>query len=80
MLVGIGLIGTLTATVASVFVKEHTDDTKAAFTQGHDDLRVQIDLIRDSLRDIEHRLGATDDEESALVAEAAAEAATEEST
>ena len=28
MLVGIGLIGVLTATVASVFIKEHTDANK----------------------------------------------------
>ncbi len=29
MLVGIGLIGTLTATVASYFVQEKTDETEA---------------------------------------------------
>lgn len=80
MLVGIGLIGTLTATVASVFVKEHTDDTRAAVAKGHEDLRVQIDLIRDSLRDIELRLGATATDEDALVAEAETEAAAEEGT
>src|SRR5208282_3565148 len=31
MLVGIGLIGVLTDTVASVFIKEHTDSTKEEF-------------------------------------------------
>ncbi|MGH3155876.1 MAG: potassium channel family protein, partial [Streptosporangiaceae bacterium] len=31
MLVGIGLIGVLTATVASVFMKEHTDSTKEEY-------------------------------------------------
>lgn len=62
MLVGIGLIGTLTATVASVFVKEHTDATKAEMRSGHDDLTEQITLISNQLLDIERRLGATPSE------------------
>ena len=34
MLVGIGLIGVLTATVASVFVKEHTDANRQEYQEG----------------------------------------------
>jgi voltage-gated potassium channel len=34
MLVGIGLIGVLTATAASVFIKEHTDATKEQLKKG----------------------------------------------
>jgi voltage-gated potassium channel len=59
MLVGIGLIGVLTATVASVFVKEHTDANKEEYKRGHADLSGQIALISARLSDIEHRLGAS---------------------
>jgi voltage-gated potassium channel len=38
MLVGIGLIGVLTATVASFFVQEHTDANKAQLQAAHEDL------------------------------------------
>ncbi|MFZ0667431.1 MAG: ion channel, partial [Acidimicrobiales bacterium] len=38
MLVGIGLIGTLTATVASLFIKEHADANKEELKQSHADL------------------------------------------
>ena len=45
MLVGIGLIGVLTATVASVFIKEHTDANKEEFKKGHADLGQQLSVI-----------------------------------
>jgi voltage-gated potassium channel len=57
MLLGIGLIGVLTATVASVFVKEHTDANKEEFRKGHADLGKQLSEISDRLADVEHRLG-----------------------
>jgi voltage-gated potassium channel len=75
MLVGIGLIGTLTATVASVFIKEHTDDTKAEFKKGHADLGQQLSVISDRLADVERRLGASSAEVAAVDATAGAEAA-----
>ena len=59
MLVGIGLIGVLTATVASVFIKEHTDANKEEFRKGHRDLGQQLSVISDRLADVERRLGAT---------------------
>jgi voltage-gated potassium channel len=59
MLVGIGLIGVLTATVASVFIKEHTDANKEEFKKGHADLGQRLSVISDRLADVEHRLGAT---------------------
>jgi voltage-gated potassium channel len=59
MLVGIGLIGVLTATVASVFIKEHTDANKEEFKKGHADLGQQLSVISDRLADVERRLGAT---------------------
>ncbi|HEX3793783.1 MAG TPA: ion channel [Acidimicrobiales bacterium] len=49
MMVGIGLIGVLTATVASFFVQEHTDANKAQLQAAHEDLG-------DRLRDIDARL------------------------
>ena len=77
MLLGIGLIGVLTATVASVFIKEHTDATKEEFKKGHADLGQQLAVISDRLADVERRLGATPTEMVALDATAAAEAASE---
>ncbi len=76
MLVGIGLIGVLTATVASVFIKEHTDANKETFKQGHADLGQQLAEIRDRLADVEMRLGATPADVAAVdaVADAGAEA------
>lgn len=65
MLVGIGLIGVLTATVASVFIKEHTDATKEEYKKGHADLGEQLAVIRDRLVDIERRLGAAPAEQTA---------------
>jgi voltage-gated potassium channel len=59
MLLGIGLIGVLTATVASVFVKEHTDANKEEFKKGHADIGKQLSEISDRLADVERRLGAT---------------------
>ncbi len=76
MLVGIGLIGVLTATVASVFIKEHTDANKEEFKKGHADLGQQLSVISDRLADVEHRLGATTAEVAAVDAVADAEAAT----
>jgi voltage-gated potassium channel len=75
MLVGIGLIGVLTATVASVFVKEHTDANKEEFKKGHADLGQQLSVISDRLADVERRLGATPAEVATVDATADAEAA-----
>jgi voltage-gated potassium channel len=74
MLLGIGLIGVLTATVASVFVKEHTDASKEEFRKGHADLGKQLSEISDRLADVERRLGATPAELAAVDAHADAEA------
>ena len=59
MLVGIGLIGVLTATVASAFIKEHTDANKAEFKKGHADLGQQLAVISDRLAAVEGFLGVT---------------------
>ena len=75
MLVGIGLIGVLTATVASVFIKEHTDANKEEFKRGHADLGQQLSVISDRLADVERRLGAKPAEVAAVGAAADAEAA-----
>ena len=75
MLVGIGLIGVLTATVASVFIKEHTDASKEEFKKGHADLGQQLTLIGNRLADVERRLGATETDVAAVDAAAEAEAA-----
>ena len=74
MLVGIGLIGVLTATVASVFIKEHTDANKEEFKKGHADLGQQLSVISDRLADVERRLGATPADVAAVDATAVAEA------
>jgi voltage-gated potassium channel len=74
MLVGIGLIGVLTATVASVFVKEHTDANKEEFRKGHADLGQRLSEISDRLADVERRLGATSVEVAAVDAAADAKA------
>jgi voltage-gated potassium channel len=76
MLVGIGLIGVLTATVASVFIKEHTDATKEEFKQGHADLGQQLAVISDRLAGVERRLGTTPTDLAAVDAAADAEATT----
>ncbi|MGO9344125.1 MAG: ion channel [Acidimicrobiales bacterium] len=75
MLLGIGLIGVLTATVASVFVKEHTDANKEELKKSHADLGQQLAVISDRLADVERRLGATPDELTRVDTAAAAEAA-----
>jgi voltage-gated potassium channel len=77
MLVGIGLIGVLTATVASVFIKEHTDANKQEFRKGHADLGQRLSVISDRLADVERRLGATPADIAALDAVADAEVTTE---
>ena len=59
MLVGIGLIGVLTATVASVFMQEHTDANRDEIQKGHLDLGQQLSVIGERLTDVERRLGAT---------------------
>ncbi len=74
MLVGIGLIGVLTATVASVFVKEHTDANKEVYKKGHADLGLRLSVISERLADVERRLGATPGEMAAV--DATADAAT----
>lgn len=75
MLVGIGLIGVLTATVASVFMKEHTDSSKEEYRKGHADLSQQLAVITERLGDVERRLGATGDDLAAVDTRAGAEAA-----
>lgn len=75
MLVGIGLIGVLTATVASVFIKEHTDANKEEFKKGHADLGQQLSVISGRLGDVERRLGATTADVGAVDAAASGEAA-----
>jgi voltage-gated potassium channel len=74
MLVGIGLIGTLTATVASVFMKEHTDANKALLQKSHADLGHQLSVISERLADVERRLGASPDQLAAIDTAAEAEA------
>jgi len=74
MLVGIGLIGVLTATVASVFIKEHTDSNKDEIKKGHADLGERLSVISDRLADVERRLGATPAEVAAVDVAADAEA------
>ena len=65
----------LTATVASVFVKEHTDANKEVFKKGHDELGQQLSVISDRLADVERRLGATPADMASVDAAADAEAA-----
>lgn len=66
MLVGIGLIGVLTATVASVFIQEHAAANHEEIKQGHADLGEQLSTISERLADVERRLGATPAELAAL--------------
>jgi voltage-gated potassium channel len=73
MLVGIGLIGVLTATVASVFVKEHTDASREEYQRGHADLGQRLSVITERLADIERRLGATPADIAAVDQSAAAD-------
>jgi voltage-gated potassium channel len=56
MLVGIGLIGVLTATVASFFVAEHTDANKDQLKAAHEDLGGRLDEIDVRLARIESAL------------------------
>jgi voltage-gated potassium channel len=74
MLVGIGLIGVLTATVASLFIKEHTDANKEEYRKGHADLGQRLSVIASRLADVERRLGASDSEVATLDAAALAQA------
>jgi voltage-gated potassium channel len=74
MLVGIGLIGVLTATVASVFVAEHTEANREEIKRGHASLGEQLAVISDRLADVERRLGASNDEVAALDANATRQA------
>lgn len=60
MLVGIGLIGVLTATVASFFVQEHTDANKEQLQAAHEDLGARLDDMDGRLERIEVALGVTD--------------------
>jgi ABC-type phosphate transport system auxiliary subunit len=53
MLVGIGLLGVITATVASFFVQEHADANKAKIEQSHQDLTAQLDAVGARLDRIE---------------------------
>ena len=74
MLVGIGLIGVLTATVASVFIKEHTDANKEEIKKGHADIGQQLSVISERLADVERRLGATPAQVAVVDAAAQADA------
>jgi voltage-gated potassium channel len=74
MLLGISLIGVLTATIASMFVKEHTDANKEEYQKGHADLGQQLSVISERLADIERRLGATPADLAAVDAAADADA------
>ena len=53
MLIGIGLIGVLTATVASFFLREHADENKAQLQKAHEDLGDQLSDIDSRLDRIE---------------------------
>ena len=75
MLLGIGLIGVLTATVASVFIKEHTDANKEELRKSHADLGQQLSVISDRLTGVERRVGATAAEVAAMDAADAGPAA-----
>jgi voltage-gated potassium channel len=75
MLVGIGLIGVLTATVASLFIKEHTDANRQEYRRGHADLGQRLSVISGRLADVERRLGATPADIAAVDTAADAEAA-----
>jgi voltage-gated potassium channel len=74
MLVGIGLIGVLTATVASLFIKEHADANKEELKKSHADLGVQLSIISERLADVERRLGASASDLAAVDAAADADA------
>lgn len=74
MLIGIGLIGVLTATVASVFVKEHTDANRQEYQRGHADLGQRLSVISERLGDVERRLGASSADIAAVDAAADAQA------
>jgi voltage-gated potassium channel len=80
MLLGISLIGVLTATIASLFVKEHTDANKEVYQKGHADLGQQLSVISERLADIERRLGATPADVAAADAAADAEPAPNKSS
>jgi len=58
MLVGIGLIGVLTATVASFFVAEHSDANKDQIKASHDAINDQLSVLTDRLAGLETLLGA----------------------
>jgi voltage-gated potassium channel len=57
MMVGIGLIGVLTATVASFFMQEHTDANKEQLQATHEDLGGQLSDIDARLARLEVVLG-----------------------
>jgi voltage-gated potassium channel len=59
MMVGIGLIGVLTATVASFFMQEHTDANKEQLQAAHHDLGTQLTDIDDRLARLEAAIGTT---------------------
>jgi voltage-gated potassium channel len=59
MLVGIGLIGVLTATVASFFVQEHTDANKEQLQAAHEDLGGRLTDMDARLARIEAALVAS---------------------
>ncbi len=66
----------LTATVASVFIKEHTDDNNEEFKKGHADLNEQLSVMGGRLTDVERQLGATPDDRAEAGTAAEPETAT----
>src|SRR5581483_7844407 len=60
MMVGIGLIGTLTATVASFFMQEHTDANKEQLQAAHSDLGTRLGDMDARLARMEAAMGLTD--------------------
>ena len=81
MMIGIGLIGTLTATVASAFVRNHAESVAKDIAERaqthHVALKNLLEGMHVRLGDVERRLGASDDELSALDRQADAIAETE---
>jgi voltage-gated potassium channel len=65
MLIGIGLIGVLTASVASFFVQQHTDDRSDQVDVVHHRLNSRLDEIVARLSRMETALGVVDPDASA---------------
>lgn len=59
MLVGIGLLGVLTASVASFFVAEHADDNKAELKESHAQLGTQVDALAAQVAQLQVQLAGS---------------------